>query len=111
MQVDSQLSVENYLCLKLQECQVESLVTLLSMVGCWFRQPSNFVKPLIAKLDGKLKNDLELLVRECLLPNLCALFDFDCDLYSTAFGKQPKAKPILKASMQQVFELFINLAL
>ena len=66
---------------------------------------------MMTKLDGKLKNDLEQLVKENLLPNICALFDFDGNTYFNAVGQQPRSKPILKANQQHIFELFINMAL
>ena len=103
-------NVQNFLVLKLHESQVEALITNLSVIGCWLRQSQG--SSIIKKLDGKLQNDLEALVKTHLLPRICDLFDFTGSEIAIAIdAKHAKSKQVCRINEMTVYELFIQLAL
>jgi len=98
--------------LKLHENRVDNLVVALASIAVWLQQSRAFKRPLMDKLDGRLKQDLKTLVEGCLLPRICDIFDFGCeDIVIGLHHVQTKMKSALRTGEQSAYEHFIQMAL
>lgn len=94
----------------MSEGQLDSLVTALSTIACWLRQNPEFKAPIMSKLDGRLKNDLDVFIRGELLPQMCSLFEIN-EAATANYGMNLQGRHALQNSEHACFEIFVKLGL